>query len=69
MLEKGSCKVGQAYSCVGALLWGTLAIIVKKLSYYDFSEMEIVTIHVFGAFIFLIPFALATNSMGQFKIR
>lgn len=53
----------------GALLWGTLAIFVKKLTSYGFTEMEIVTIRVTGAFLCMIPIALATTSMDQLKIQ
>ncbi|RST58292.1 EamA family transporter [Siminovitchia terrae] len=54
---------------LGALLWGTLAIFVKKLTYYGFTEMEIVTIRVTGAFICFIPIAIAANSKGQMQVQ
>ncbi|VEF48012.1 drug/metabolite transporter (DMT) superfamily permease [Bacillus freudenreichii] len=53
----------------GALLWGTLAIFVKKLTFYGFTEMEIVTIRVTGAFICLIPIVIVTASMNQLTIQ
>lgn len=53
----------------GALLWGTLAIFVKKLTFYGFTEMEIVTIRVTGAFLCILPVALASTPKQQLQIH
>lgn len=53
----------------GALLWGTLAIFVKKLTDYGFTEMEIVTIRVTGAFICILPILLLQSGKSSFRIQ
>ncbi|MBS4194453.1 EamA family transporter [Bacillus sp. FJAT-49870] len=54
---------------LAALLWGAIAIFVKQLSFYGFTEMEIVSIRVTFAFLWLLPFVLFMKNKRQIAIQ
>ncbi|MCJ8006630.1 DMT family transporter [Lederbergia wuyishanensis] len=54
---------------VAALLWGAIAIFIKKLTYYGFTEMEIVTIRVFFAFLWLLPIVIFMENKRKLIIQ
>lgn len=59
----------QLFIVVAALSWGFISIFVKKLTAYGFSEMEIVTIRVLYAFLFIIPLILIKRKKVNIKIK
>ncbi|MFD1707193.1 DMT family transporter [Siminovitchia sediminis] len=61
--------MGRISVVAGAFLWGTLALFVKKLSSFGFSEMEIVAIRVTGACLCLIPFVFSVYGIGGLRWR
>ncbi|MBW8349042.1 DMT family transporter [Bacillus sp. IITD106] len=61
--------VPQIMVAMAALLWGAIAIFVKKLSFYDFTEMEIVAIRVSFAFLWLLPIVLFMRKKRQLAIH
>ncbi len=66
---KGRGGMARIFIVSAALLWGALAIFVKKLTNYRFSEMEIVAIRVFGAFLCLVPIMLMKQKKSVFCIK
>ncbi|MBS4203172.1 DMT family transporter [Lederbergia citrea] len=58
----------QFFVLLAAMLWGTIAIFVKQLTQFGFTEMEIVTIRVLFAFIWLIPVILLQQKEVSLKI-
>lgn len=53
---------------VAALCWGFIAVFVKKLTSYGFTEMEIVTIRTTSALILTIPLVLVLKDRTILKI-
>ncbi|HEY4553306.1 MAG TPA: DMT family transporter [Bacillaceae bacterium] len=54
---------------LAALLWGGIAIFIKKLTSYGFTEMEIVTIRVFFAFLLILPVLFVQRGKATLKIQ
>lgn len=53
---------------IAALCWGFIAVFVKKLTSYGFTEMEIVTIRTTSALILTIPLVLVQKDRTILKI-
>ncbi|MCR2820193.1 DMT family transporter [Lederbergia panacisoli] len=60
--------MAQIMIVLAALLWGAISVFVKKLSFYGFSEMEIVTIRVVSALVWILPIAFI-RKRKQLTIR
>ncbi|MFC3781312.1 DMT family transporter [Bacillus chungangensis] len=58
----------QVMVIIAALCWGFIAVFVKKLTSYGFTEMEIVTIRTTSALILTIPLVLVQKDPTILKI-
>nr|WP_233711429.1 DMT family transporter [Lederbergia citrisecunda] len=61
--------LSQLMVIIAAFLWGSIAIFVKKLSFYGFTEMEIVTIRVVFACLWLVPIVIFMGNNRQLAIQ